>query len=100
MVQNIIPHASTAKKLSDHLALKEQQQPQVALAGVLITRQRPPKMAIPGVKASLTRCEEEVACLVSEGMTNEMISQKLAISEHKVRNYLYRVFEKLGLSSR
>jgi DNA-binding CsgD family transcriptional regulator len=48
----------------------------------------------------LTRREEEVVRLVAEGMRNEEISQQLAITEHTVRNYLCRIFEKLGLSSR
>jgi two-component system nitrate/nitrite response regulator NarL len=48
----------------------------------------------------LTKREEEVVALVAEGMTNREISEKLKISEHTVKNYLFRIFDKLGISSR
>ncbi len=48
----------------------------------------------------LTPREEEVVRLVAEGMRNRDIAQKLNVSEHTVRNYLFRIFEKLGVSSR
>jgi DNA-binding NarL/FixJ family response regulator len=50
--------------------------------------------------ALLTRREEDVVRLVVEGMKNREIAQNLQISDHSVRNYLYRIFEKLGVSSR
>jgi len=37
---------------------------------------------------------------MAEGMRNEEIAQQLKITEHTVRNYLCRILEKLGLSSR
>ena len=40
------------------------------------------------------------AGLMAEGMRNEEIAQQLKITEHTVRNYLCRILEKLGLSSR
>jgi DNA-binding NarL/FixJ family response regulator len=33
-------------------------------------------------------------------MTNREISVHLKLSEHTVRNYLFRIFDKLGVSSR
>jgi two-component system nitrate/nitrite response regulator NarL len=48
----------------------------------------------------LTRREEDVVRLVAEGMRNLEIAQQLNVSEHTVRNYLFRIFEKLGVSSR
>jgi DNA-binding CsgD family transcriptional regulator len=33
-------------------------------------------------------------------MRNQEIALKLSLSEHTVRNYLLRVFDKLGISSR
>jgi len=48
----------------------------------------------------LTLREAEVAGLVAEGLRNREISQRLNLSVHTVKNYLYRVYEKLGLSSR
>jgi DNA-binding CsgD family transcriptional regulator len=38
--------------------------------------------------------------LVADGMRNQEIAVQLALSEHTVRNYLIRVFDKLGISSR
>ncbi len=48
----------------------------------------------------LTPREEEVVRLVAEGMKNREISLKLNVSEHTIRNYLFRVFDKLGVSNR
>lgn len=48
----------------------------------------------------LTKREEGVVRLVAEGITNRDISQQLNLSEHTVRNYLYRIFNKAGTSSR
>lgn len=52
-----------------------------------------------GIKL-LTAREAEVAALVAEGLRNREISQRLNLSAHTVKNYLYRVYEKLGISSR
>lgn len=51
-------------------------------------------------KALLTPRERAVVRLVAEGMRNQEIGQALNVGEHTVRNYIFRVFEKLGLSSR
>lgn len=48
----------------------------------------------------LTQREEEVVRLVADGLKNREIAQELHVKEHSVRNYLYRIFEKLGVSSR
>ena len=48
----------------------------------------------------LTKREEEVVRLVADGMKNREIAQTLQIKEHSIRNYVYRIFEKLGVSSR
>jgi two-component system nitrate/nitrite response regulator NarL len=50
--------------------------------------------------ALLTKREEGVVRLVAEGMTNRDISQELKLSEHTVRNYLFRIFNKVGTSNR
>ena len=49
---------------------------------------------------NLTKRESEVVCLVSDGLTNRLIAKQLNLSEHTVRNYLFRIFDKLGVSSR
>ena len=48
----------------------------------------------------MTRREEEVVHLVADGMKNGEIAQSLKVKEYSIRNYLYRIFEKLGVSSR
>lgn len=48
----------------------------------------------------LTKREEELAQLVAEGLTNRDISKQLNLTEHTVRNYLFRIFNKLGTSNR
>jgi len=53
----------------------------------------------PGIKLLATR-ETHVANLVAEGLPNKGIAKRLGISEHTVSNYLFRIYNKLGLSSR
>ena len=53
-----------------------------------------------GGMALLTPRERDVVRLAVEGMRNQEISVKLNVSEHTVRNYLFRIFDKLGISSR
>ena len=48
----------------------------------------------------LAKRETQVVNLVSEGLPNKEIARKLGISEHTVSNYLFRVYNKLGISSR
>ena len=48
----------------------------------------------------LTKREEGVVYLVAEGRSNRDISHQLKLSEHTVRNYLFRIFNKLGTSNR
>jgi len=48
----------------------------------------------------LTHREEEVVHLVADGLKNREIAQRLKVKEHSVRNYIYRIFEKLGVSNR
>jgi DNA-binding NarL/FixJ family response regulator len=48
----------------------------------------------------LSKRELEIARLVAEGLSNRQISQRLDLSEHTIKNYLFRVFEKLGVSTR
>jgi len=48
----------------------------------------------------VTKREEDIIRLVEEGFTNRDMARELHLSEHTVRNYMFRIFEKLGVSSR
>lgn len=48
----------------------------------------------------LTRREEDVMRLVAEGLGNREIAASLNLSEHTVKNYLFHIFDKLGISNR
>jgi DNA-binding NarL/FixJ family response regulator len=48
----------------------------------------------------LTRREEQVVALVAEGLSNRLIAVELNLSEHTIKKYLFRIFEKLGVSTR
>jgi len=48
----------------------------------------------------LTKRELSVVTLVAQGRSNRDISQELRLSEHTVRNYLFRIYNKLGVSTR
>jgi DNA-binding NarL/FixJ family response regulator len=51
-------------------------------------------------RALLSPREEEISMLVTEGLSNREISRTLRISESTVKNSLFHVFEKLGISNR
>lgn len=48
----------------------------------------------------LSARETDVVRCVAEGLTNREIAQRLKLTEHTVKNYLFRIFDKLGVSSR
>lgn len=48
----------------------------------------------------LSKREEQVLCLLADGLTNRELAKVLKLSEHTVKNHLFRIFDKLGVSSR
>ncbi|HEY6293433.1 MAG TPA: response regulator transcription factor, partial [Terriglobia bacterium] len=48
----------------------------------------------------LTKREMAVVRCVAEGLTNREVAAQLGLSEHTVKNYMFRIFDKLGVSSR
>jgi len=48
----------------------------------------------------LTPRERDVVRLVVDGFGNREVAQQLGLSSHTVRNYLFNIFDKLGVSSR
>jgi two-component system nitrate/nitrite response regulator NarL len=53
-----------------------------------------------GGMTRLTPREAEVVHLLADGLSTRDISQKLALTEHTIRNYLSAIYDKLGVSSR
>jgi DNA-binding CsgD family transcriptional regulator len=53
-----------------------------------------------GVASVLTVQEHEVAVLAASGMSNKEIAQRMQLSPRTVGAHLYRVFPKLGITSR
>ena len=51
-------------------------------------------------KSLLSKREEQVVSCVAQGLTNREIARQLNLSEHTVKNYLFRIFDKLGISGR
>lgn len=48
----------------------------------------------------LSKREKEVVQCLAEGLSNREIADRLSLSQHTIKNYLFRVFDKLGVSSR
>jgi len=48
----------------------------------------------------LTPREEQVVALVADGLSNRDVAEELNLSEHTVKKYMFRIFDKLGISSR
>jgi DNA-binding NarL/FixJ family response regulator len=48
----------------------------------------------------LTKREEQIVRMVTEGLPSSEISKSLHLSAHTVKNHLFRIYEKLGVSNR
>ena len=66
-----------------------------------LTQLKPLRLIKPGGGMTrLTPRESEVVHLLADGLSTREISQKLALTEHTIRNYLSAIYDKLGVSSR
>jgi DNA-binding NarL/FixJ family response regulator len=62
---------------------------------------RPPIHVVDAIRSPLlTEREAQIVQLVAEGMPSKEIAAKLAVSAHTVKNHLFRIYEKLGVSNR
>src|SRR5579862_4415410 len=48
----------------------------------------------------LSKREMDVVRSLAEGLTNREIAERLGLSQHTIKNYLFRVYDKMGVSSR
>ena len=48
----------------------------------------------------LPKREDDFVNLVFDGLSDREVPQKLGLAEHTVSNYLFRIYEKLGISTR
>ena len=48
----------------------------------------------------LSKREEQVLHLLADGLSNRELAASLKLSEHTVKNHLFRIFDKLGVSNR
>jgi len=73
-----------------------------ALKYVIDALERVAPMRVVDAKGSelLTKREQQVVSHVVDGLNNREISEQLHLSEHTVKNHLFHVFEKLGISTR
>jgi DNA-binding NarL/FixJ family response regulator len=62
--------------------------------------QTPARAANPKRNNQLRKREKEVLACVAAGLSNRQIAEQLRLSEHTIKNYLFRLCDKLGRSGR
>jgi two-component system, NarL family, nitrate/nitrite response regulator NarL len=65
----------------------------------LASSRRVPLMHARGME-KLSKRELEIVDSVAQGLSNRKIAERLGLSQHTVKNYLFKVFDKVGVSSR
>jgi DNA-binding CsgD family transcriptional regulator len=60
----------------------------------------PSRAPSPAPWSSLSAQELQVARMAAEGLSNRQIAERLYMSHRTVASHLYRIFPKLGISSR
>jgi DNA-binding NarL/FixJ family response regulator len=53
-----------------------------------------------GGQKLLTPREQQVVALVADGLSNRGVAGELGLSEHTVKKYMFRIFDKIGVSTR
>jgi two-component system nitrate/nitrite response regulator NarL len=48
----------------------------------------------------LSKRQQDIVHCITEGLTNREIAARLKLSEHTVKNYIFRIFDRLGVSTR
>ncbi|HYB61899.1 MAG TPA: response regulator transcription factor [Methylomirabilota bacterium] len=65
-----------------------------------VSHLNPLRFSSPDGRHLLTQREEDVVRLVAEGLKNREIAESLHVTNHAIRNHLYHIFDKLGISTR
>jgi DNA-binding CsgD family transcriptional regulator len=94
---NILP-AGLSKRERDVLGLLTPGMTNLEMAEPLEVSQHQSYLHI--WQAGLNEREQDIVGLVASGMTNREIAERLGVSQHTVQNYLRRIFDKLGVSTR
>ena len=74
--------------------------PQIKYVLEALVQGLPPFVTDSKGQVLLSRREHEIGSKVAEGMRNREIAELLGLSEHTVKNHLFNIFERLGISSR
>lgn len=73
---------------------------QVALVVETLVSSQSPRPISTRALEQLSKRELEIVECVGQGWSNRKIAERLGLSQHTVKNYLFKVFDKLGVSSR
>ncbi len=65
-----------------------------------LTEMEPRRVLGPLSMSALTPRQLEIVRMVADGLPNKEIASSLGVSEHTVRNHLFRIYERLGVSNR
>lgn len=93
----VSPEATTAEL---EVAIKAVEQGLIVLPPTLADQHLTQRAIVDEPAEPLTTREQEVLNLISQGLPNKLIAQKLIISEHTVKFHISSLYTKLGASSR
>jgi DNA-binding NarL/FixJ family response regulator len=60
----------------------------------------PPRLVNTRGGTLLSKRKDKIVRLVAQGASNREIASRLGLSPHTVRNYLFKIFDRLDVSSR
>jgi two-component system, NarL family, nitrate/nitrite response regulator NarL len=103
--KGVFCHAQSVKELTKCLACVHRGQiwaNSQELSYVLEALREPRPLCVINAEGSalLTEREMSVVRCVADGLTNKEVAAKLGLSQHTIKNYLFRIFDKVGVSSR